>query len=398
MLRDYQEQGAADGVALLLKYHIAYYVWQVRTGKTLTSLRCAELYGAKSVLFLTKKKAISSIENDYKMLQPTFGLNVSNYEQVHNIDEDYDLIILDEAHVLGQYPQPAKKVIYLKEICKGKPIIYLSGTPTPESYSQWFHQMYVSSYSPFIEANFYKWHKLYGIPAKKYLYNREIADYSKTVDIDISHLLLTKTQQQSGFESDIQEHIISIKPPSVIEWAIGTLKKDKIINTKEGKIILADTAVKEMMKVHQITSGTIKCEDGSTIIISDYKAQFIKEKFKGKKIAIFYKYIAESEMLGDVFDTTQSIDEFNETDKVFISQIQSGREGINLSRADALIFFNIDFSAVSYWQGRARLQSKEREKSDVYFLFAGIEHRVYEMVSKKKDYTLKHYMNKKLSF
>jgi hypothetical protein len=398
MLRDYQLQGAADGVALLLKYNIAYYVWQVRTGKTLTSLRCAELYGAKSVLFLTKKKAISSIENDYEMLQPSFSLVVSNYEQVHNIDEDYDLIILDEAHVLGQYPHPAKKIIYLKEICKGKPIIYLSGTPTPESYSQWFHQMYVSSYSPFIEPNFYKWHRVYGIPAKKYLYNREIADYSKTVDIDISHLLLTKTQQQSGFESDIQEHIISIKPPSVIEWAIATLKKDKIINTKECKIILADTAVKEMMKVHQITSGTIKCEDGSTIIISYYKAQFIKERFKGKKIAIFYKYIAEAEMIGKVFNVTQSIEEFNETDKVFISQIQSGREGINLSRADALIFFNIDFSAVSYWQGRSRLQSKERKKSDVYFIFAGIEHRIYEMVSKKKDYTLKHYMNKKLSF
>jgi SNF2 family DNA or RNA helicase len=401
ILRDYQKQGAADGAALLFNYKIAYYCWEVRSGKTLTSLRCAELYGAKKVLFVTKKKAIGSINSDYDLLQPSFDLCVTNYEALHLLTNfNFDLIIIDEAHTTSAFPKPSVRTLQLKKLCEDKPIIYLSGTPTPESYSQWFHQLWISSYSPFLETNFYKWFKIYGIPKKKYLYNREIFDYSNTIDFNekINHLILTKTQIEAGFESAINEHILSIKPPSVIEWAIGTLKKDKIINTKEGKVILADTAVKEMMKVHQITSGTIKCEDGSTIIISDYKAQFIKEKFKGKKIAIFYKYIAEAEMISKVFNVTQSIEEFNETDKVFISQIQSGREGINLSRADALIFFNIDFSAVSYWQGRSRLQSKERKKSDVYFIFAGIEHRIYEMVSKKKDYTLKHYMNKKLSF
>jgi hypothetical protein len=41
-------------------------------------------------------------------------------------------------------------------------------------------------------------------------------------------------------------------------------------------------------------------------------------------------------------------------------QIVAGREGVNLSTADALVFYNIDFSATSYWQARARLQTKDR--------------------------------------
>ncbi len=70
--------------------------------------------------------------------------------------------------------------------------------------------------------------------------------------------------------------------------------------------------------------------------------------------------------------------------KWFLSQIQSGREGINLSTADALIMLNIDFSAVSYWQARARMQNKDREDaSKVCWLFAdgGIEEKIYKAVN-----------------
>ncbi len=72
------------------------------------------------------------------------------------------------------------------------------------------------------------------------------------------------------------------------------------------------------------------------------------------------------------------------------------REGINLSTADALIMLNIDFSAVSYWQARARMQNKDREEaSKVYWLFAegGIEEKIYKAVKDKKDYTLSYFKN-----
>jgi hypothetical protein len=57
---------------------------------------------------------------------------------------------------------------------------------------------------------------------------------------------------------------------------------------------------------------------------------------------------------------------------------------------------NIDFSAVSYWQARARLQSKDREDAaKVYWLFAqsGIEEKIYKAVKDKKDYTLSYFRN-----
>ena len=402
-LRDYQVDIAEQAINILKEFKLVYLAMQVRTGKTITSLHIASLYGAKKVLFVTKKKAISSIEDDFKQSNCLYDLLVINYESLHKIQHTYDLIIVDEAHALGQFPKPSNRVTELKKICLGKPVIYLSGTPSPETYGQFYHQFYVSSFSPFKEfKNFYAWHKDYGIPKTKFLYNMQVPDYThvkqERIQADIQHLMLTYTQEEAGFESLVEEQILYVPMSDKVKWAVDKIKKDKLFKTKDGQVVLADTSVKEMQKIHQICSGSVKTEDGNALMFDDTKANFIKERFKGQKIAIFYKYIAEGLQLrfsykGQVYDDSQA---FNEAtgDAVFISQIQSGREGINLSTADALVMYNIDFSAVSYWQSRARMQTKDRtEASKVYWIFTtgGIEDRIYSMVQNKKDFTLSHF-------
>ena len=74
-------------------------------------------------------------------------------------------------------------------------------------------------------------------------------------------------------------------------------------------------------------------------------------------------------------------------------QIVSGREGISLRKADALIYYNIDFSATSYWQSRDRMTTKNRLHNKIFWVFTseGIEDKIYKAVTRKKDYTLKHF-------
>jgi hypothetical protein len=401
-LRDYQIDIANRGLEIINEFGMVYLAMQVRTGKTLTSLYLASKMNVQNVLFVTKKKAMSSIEDDFKMSNYLYNLNVINYESLHKNSNDYDVVILDEAHCMGQYPIPSERTKLLKELCKGKPVIYLSGTPSPESFAQMFHQFWVSDRSPFKEfKNFYAWHKEYGIPKKKFVFNRELNDYShvkqERIQSEMQHLMLTYTQQEAGFESLVQEVILYVPMSDKKKWAIDRIIKDKLFKTKDGDVVLADTAVKEMQKVHQICGGTVKSEDGKAIIFDDTKAKFIKERFKGQKIAIFYKYIAEGLLLRATFNNIHEDPQaFNEAggDAVFISQVQSGREGINLSTADALVMYNIDFSAVSYWQSRARMQTKDRtQASKVYWVFTtgGIEDRIFNMVQNKKDFTLSHF-------
>jgi superfamily II DNA or RNA helicase len=407
-LRQYQIDIAEMATELLIDYKIAYLSMQVRTGKTITAFETAKRFGAKCVLFVTKKKAISSIELDYlSNYKSDFVCYCVNYESIHKLPiVSFDLIILDEAHCLSQFPKPANRTEDIKRLAIGKPIIYLSGTPSPESYSQLYHQFWVSSFSPFEEKNFYQWAKKYVTLGVKYVFNRQLTEYSNArkelIDEKCQNLFISYSQEDAGFQMPVNEHFHHITMSDKTYAIADKLRKEHICKF-DGMILEADTEVLLLNKLHQLYSGTviIASEEKQISAIIDYsKVQYIFSQFKGKKIAIFYKYQSEARMLqqfmndNDTYFTTDPIEFKDKQIQVFISQIQSGREGINLSCADCLIMFNIDFSAVSYWQARARLQTKDRDNpADVHWIFSknGIEDRIYKAVSNKKDYTLNYF-------
>jgi len=406
-LRDYQLSISTEAATLLQEYKIAYLSMQVRTGKTLTALQTADNYGANSVLFLTKLKAISSIQKDYDALSPRFSIVLTNYENLHHVQGAFDLIICDEAHSLGQYPKPAEKTKLLKSICEGKPIIFLSGTPSAESYSQLYHQFWISSFSPFAAyPSFYKWAIDYVQIRIKMMYGKKFNDYSRAnkqkIDQATQHLFISYSQQEAGFTQLVDEEVLLVRMKPTTYGLANILTTKRIHTGKGGEVVLADTAVKLMQKLQQVYSGTVKLESGNpgAICFDNSKVTFIKQHFAGKKIAIFYKFIAEGIMIRAHLGrpTTDDPQAFNESDDlVFLCQIQSGREGTNLSTADCLVMFNIDFSSLSYWQSRARIQTKDRTASaKVYWVFAenGIEEKIYERVIEKKDFTLEYFKKK----
>ena len=400
LLRDYQEKISSDAAEILSRKKIVCLFMEVRTGKTTTALETCKKFGAKKVLFITKIKAFTSIENDYFNFGyiPFFEITIINRESLHKIESnDFDVVVVDEVHGYTTYPKPSKYYKDVKSRFGDIPMIMLSGTPTPESYSQYYHLFTLSNHSPFSEyKNFYKWANDYVDVVKKHLGYAQVNDYSNARKKDFWHHIryhiLTFTQAQAGFNTVVNEHILKVQMKPITYAIVNKLVKDLVVISKtSGKEIIADTGVKLQQKVHQLFSGTIKFEDGSTQVIDDSKAQFIKERFKGKKIGIFYNFKAELEMLKSVFkgDLTTDLYEFNATDKSIALQIVSGREGISLAKAHYLVFINIQFSAVSYFQAKDRLTTMKRKSNDVYWIFSenGIEEKIYEKVQNKKNYT-----------
>jgi hypothetical protein len=400
-LRDYQVENASKGVEILKDKKIVYLCMSVRTGKTATSMEIARLYGAKSVLFLTKKIAMNSIKSDYDEFgyAKYFSIEVMNDESMHKLTGSYDLVIHDEHHRFGAEPKPGKATKTYKKMFGHLPMIFLSGTPTPEGYSQIYHQYWVSNYSPFKQyTNFYKWAKDFVIPGIRYTSHGPAACYKNAYIERIRPITdpynITYTQEQAGFESVIEEECLYVDMKPSTYSMCDKLMKDFIIQGKD-EVILADTSVKLQQKLHQMYSGTVKFESGNAMVIDYSKAEFIKERFKGVKIGIFYKFIAELQALSEVFGNalTTDLDEFNSTDKSIALQIVSGREGISLKNAEFLVFYNIDFSATSYWQGRDRMTTMERKFNKIYWIFSnkGIEKKIYKSVMDKKSYTLSHF-------
>lgn len=328
----------------------------------------------------------------------------------------YDLEIEDNhnylaenilVHNCGAFPKPSKRAVQVKDlIAKTKAkVILLSGTPTPESYSQMYHQIYGIPNNPFKEfKNFYRFCDNFVNVTSKMINGLAMKDYSKGLDTIIQAMepfTINYTQEEAGFVAKTTEEVFEVELKESTYKLIKKLERDLVVQGKE-EVILGDTPVKLMMKLHQLYSGTIKFESGKSMVIDTSKADFIKESWEGCQIAIFYKFKEELQALKQVFgdELTTELDEFNNTHKNIALQIVSGREGISLKKAEYLVYYNIDFSATSYWQSKDRMTTKERLENEVFWVFSkgGIEHEIYKAVTKKKDFTLMHFSKYKENY
>lgn len=403
-LRDYQKDIVEKASDIMNEHGFVYLAMEVRTGKTLTSLSiCDNLKDVNNVLFITKKKAIKTITEDSDKICPSYALFVINYESIHKLpDVKWDVIVLDEAHGMGAFPKPSGRAMAVKNlIIKNKArVILLSGTPTPESYSQMFHQVYGITKNPFnAYSTFYKFAKDYVNVKQRKINGLMINDYSDgypTIIDKMTPYTIRFSQKDAGFLVNTTEEVIMVPVPKKIQDITAILKKNLLVEGKE-EVILGDTPVKLMSKLHQLYSGTVKFESGNSMVLDTFKADYIADNFSDRRVGIFYKFKEELSALRQVFgaeNLTTELSEFDEGKCQHIAlQIVSGREGISLKNADCIVYYNIDFSATSYWQSRDRMTTKDRKENKIYWLFSegGIETLIYKAVSKKKDYTVSHF-------
>jgi hypothetical protein len=335
---------------------------------------------------------------DYVEFGHDFVIEIINDESMHKAQmTNPDLIIHDEHHRFGAFPKPGLYTKMYKKMYSHLPMIFLSGTPCPESYSQMYHQFWVSDHSPFREyKNFYRWADDYVNKFDRVINGFKVTDYSSGMELkimsNVAHLMISFTQSQAGFETSIEEEVLYVDMSEKTKMIVKKLERDLVVEGKD-EVILGDTPVKLMQKLHQLWSGTVKFESGNSMTIDITKAEFIKNRWHDKKIGVFYKFKEELSALKFVFgkDLTESLEDFDTGHyKVIALQIVSGREGISLKNADYVVFYNIDFSATSYWQARDRMTTMERKFNKVYWIFSagGIEDKIYKAVKSKKSYTL----------
>ena len=486
-----QQKTVDRAIQILSESEWVYLALECQIGKTHVSLAICDELKAKSVLVVTLKNVMAGrgFEDDYDLQGNTFDLEVINYESAHKkLDYEFDTLIIDEAQSLGAFPKMTKRSeVLLKLKKKAKRVIFLSATPTPESYSQWFHQL-IGLESPIGHfKNFYKFKDEWvNVKEVKVSASRTVADYSDckeelndllqsnvismTYDyamfsrwvhrelpkevaelrygakFKISQLLerfqlnddeahyfdgkniWTCVGGESLKESKVEDCIITIDTSKeVVTGPFTVIKKKKISGTDEYKIIeeekdelklsefenilkrdkclyigedlvTAEGGASMLSKASQISSGILIDDDKQTHILSDIKVRKALKQFKGKRLAIFYFFVGEKELIKSVLgdDVTDNLADFQSgKSKHFMVHFRSGKAGIRLADADELIMFNVPYSFEQWYQSRQRRSSllKEGKELKVWWIMTthGIEQKIFDVVEAKKDYTIKHY-------
>lgn len=378
----HQESMSDEALGILRKHAIVYLASEERTGKTLTAILVAEKSEAKNILVITKKKALDGWHETLAAFSHAKIYFVTNYHQAHKVDSSkYDLIVLDESHnYISAFPKPGLMWKQLLPVCKDKPIVYLSATPYAQGPQMLFHQLALSSWSPWAaHKNFYQWFRLYGKPYELKINGVPIRQYDKC-DADLilgtcEHLFITKTREELGFEHEPEDVLHYVELSKETRLVYNELMEHGIawIGKRE---LVCDTSPKLRVSLHMLEGGVAKINEEYLVLNNEEKIDFIKAKFGDvNSLVIMYNYKAERIKLESHFAHAELL------------QATSYAEGVDLSKYEHLVIYSQDFSTARHTQRRARQANKNRDTPiKVHYILVkrGLSDNVYKTVSVNK--------------
>lgn len=391
---DYQVELSKSATSILDKYKILYLSMEERTGKSIIGLLALESNDlVSSVLIVTTKKAMEGWQETLsKCIWLTKNYGLINYHSIHKVDTQlYNALIFDEAHsYISGYPKKGVLWKRVKVHCNNKPIVYMSATPYAQGIQLLYHQLALSTYSPWKQhINFYSWYNKYatrdimGNTEKIWVNGRFIQTYKKVNTAEafdtVKHLFITKTRKSLGFDKEPIDVLHYIKLSKSTKNAYNILLKQKVLDfyvDDKSYTLIADSNMKLRTALHMLEGGVLKVDDDYIVLNIREKVDFILSKWgDNNKVAIMYQYIAEGNKLRAIFKNAS------------VLQGTSNAEGIDLSYIENLIIYSQDFSTAKHTQRRARQANKNRSTDIfVHYLLVkkAVSAQVYKTVSTNK--------------
>ena len=338
---------------------------------------------------LTNKKQLQSFMND----EQDHKLGVINYESVWRKPEllkikDFTLI-LDESQAISN---PTSK--QTKGICKLKfdNLILLSGTPCSNArYDKLYTQL-----------------KLLGLHMNKRSYEDRYCNFFDMEKAGIKFRVLSKTNPYKNVDElkrtmrDLgcvfmtTDEVIELPQQRFIDVPI---KPSKYYNTfvKDGYVDCGDyeyissSPTTDMLYQRQLCNSDEKLDMVKTLLEST-----------DDRVIIFYNFNCELELLQQLVSKLKRPLSFvngseknlncynNNNDSVTLVQYQSGSSGVNLQKANKIIYYSPPIKSDFFEQSKKRIHRIGQDSKCTYWKLIttnSIEQKIYTTLGLKRDYT-----------
>lgn len=378
LLKPHQTEAVAKATPILKSKGLVYIFGQPRVGKSLIALELSKQCIPKrpgNTLVFTKKMAII----DWLQYNESYDYEVANYEKAEKLNpDDYNFIIIDEAHNFGAFPKPSQRIKTMRAFCKGKPIVFLSGTPFVESPNSAYSQLSLSSFSPFKEFKTpYDYFKRYGIPNQKWIYGKLVETYAKGhLPKVLSNYVIRVTYDDAGFKYQNYDDVHMIDCPEAFLDTLDRVRRSGMYNESP-----LETESSVVMCLHRLCGGFYNGLATKKPKL-DWLMSFVDP---AKQTVIMCYFIEEQKELARLLPNC-----------TVLSSTQYC-EGIDLSGYDQFILYSFGYSGAKFIQLRDRIVNlnKNKETRVIIPLLKGqIDESVYRAVSHKKNFNLKTFYEK----
>lgn len=383
------------------KNKVAYYL-DMGLGKTFCATEKMMELGAKTLVICPKsmiKTWINHLQTYYPKLtvvdytSKAKHLNadviVINYDliwrrkELHSL-KDFTLILDESSYIKSDTAKRTKCILKLKP----KNIILLSGTPTGGKYEELYTQIKLLGWD--ISKTTYwdtyiKWINLdvgTGFPIKKVTGYKNVERLKRKLG---EHgAVFMKTEEVFNLPDQID---ITIDCEVSKEYKI--FKKDHIV-TINGTDLIGDTPLKRMLYYRQLCSYYNKD-----------KLEKLKDLIESTedRLIIFYNFTEEMEQIKKltkkpisiINGATKDLTAYeNESNSITLIQYRAGSMGLNLQKANKIIYFSLPLSSEFFEQSKKRTHRIGQSKTCFYYYLIcknSIETDIYKTLKERKDYT-----------
>lgn len=300
-------------------------------------------------------------------------------------------LMLDESSLIQN--NKAKRSKFILKL-QPENVILLSGTPTAGKYENLWTQIHLLGWNiseKLYQKQYVNWKKIDvgGVP---------ISIVDKDNPYKNTERLKNKLRQHGAVFLKTEEcfelpeqNFIDIKVNSSKEYR--KFKKDKIVSTSDGIELVGDTKLTQML-----------CERQLCGMYSQEKLQAFKDLAESTqdRLIVFYNFNDELYSLKKVAEELERpISEVNgkikdleayesESNSITFIQYQAGAMGLNLQKANKIIYFTLPLMSELFEQSKKRIHRIGQNQACFYYLLIvknSIEQNIKEVLEMRKDFT-----------
>lgn len=351
-----------------------------------------------------------TIKKEYEYFLKCVKINNQGYRQIAIIN--YELafrrsellqlknftLLLDESSLIQN--DTAKRTKFIMKL-KPDNVILLSGTPTSGKYENLWTQIH-----------------LLGWDISKELYNKQYVNWKKLEVGGFIHKVVDKDEPYKNVDrlkAKLREHgAVFMKTEECFELPEQIEIPIKVTTSKEYKTFMKKSIV------------TVKGEDiqlvGDTTLTKRLYSrmlcgQYSKEKLEAFKdlvmstndrLIVFYNFTEELERLknicselerpiSEVNGQVKNLDNYeNKDDSITFIQYQAGAMGLNLQKANKIVYFTLTDKSELFEQSKKRIHRIGQNQTCFYYLMLcekSVEEDILETLKMRKDYNDELFIN-----
>jgi SNF2 family DNA or RNA helicase len=327
----------------------------------------------------------------YAGVTNTIHVGIINYDLVWRRKEllkskDFTLMLDESSLIQNEQAKRSKFILKLQP----KNVILLSGTPTGGKYEKLWSQLHLLGWNISKEMFYnhyvdYEWDDSEGFPRMVIKGYKNEERLKRKMRQYGCHFL--KTDEVFDLPEQIHQ---TIKVGTSKEYRI--FRKDSIVNFDDIELV-GDTTLTKMLYERQLCG---QYNENKFTAFSDLLES------TNDRLIVFYNFNAEldalkhiSDMLGRVSSIVNgkvkdlyAYDQIN--DSVTFIKYQAGAMGLNLQKANKIVYFTPPLSSELFEQSKKRIHRIGQDKTCFYYYLtckSSIEEKIYATLKMRKDYT-----------